>query len=178
MTVMAMQIYHRSDTCFFTGHRDIYPEDEKIKTRLRYLVDPLLQKNVKYFGVGGAIGFDMLAAEYILYLRDDIKKKIKLISVLPFPDYYAGWPDELIKRQKEIIHRSDKAVYTSDYFSDDVYRIRNDHLLAGSMYCIAYCRRTTGGTANTVRKAYGDGLTVFNASSWNIEQLRPKENRS
>ena len=173
---MAAQIYHRTDTCCFTGHRDIYPGDEdKIRTRLKYLTDSLLQNNVKYFGVGGAIGFDMLAAEYILYLRDDIKKKIKLISVLPFPEYYSRWPEDLIKRQKKIIQKSDKVVYTSDSFSSKVYAIRNEHLLASSYYCIAYCRRTTGGTANTVRKAFDEGLIVYNTSSWNIEQLRTKK---
>ena len=173
---MAAQIYHRTDTCCFTGHRDIYPGDEeKIRTRLRYLTDSLLQNNVKYFGNGGAIGFDMLAAEYILYLRDDVKKKIKLISVLPFPEYYDRWSKELIKRQNRIIRKSDKVVYTYSGYAEDVYQKRNDHLIANSAYCIAYCRRTTGGTANTVRKAFEEGLIVYNTSSWNIKQLRTKK---
>ncbi len=175
----AMQPAHRFDTCCFIGHRDINPGDEnKINARLRYLVDPLLQKNVKYYGVGGAIGFDMLAAEYILHLRDDVKKKIKLISVLPCPDYYTRWSEELIEKQKAIIRRSDKVVYASGHFSDDVYRIRNEHLLAFSGYCIAYCHRTSGGTANTVRKAMEEGLLVYNSSSWDIRQLRRRMNLS
>lgn len=171
-----MQPAYRYDTCCFVGHRDINPgDDNKIIARLRYLVDPLLQKNVKYFGVGGAIGFDMLAAEYILHLRDDVRKKIKLISVLPYPDYYASWTEDLIKRQKAIIQKSDKVVYTSKAFSDDVYRIRNEHLLAFSGYCITYCHRTSGGTANTVRKAMEEGLIVYNSSSWDIRQLRGRK---
>ena len=176
MTMIIKKSYHRSDTCFFTGHRDIYPGDEgKIRIRLKYHIDPLIRKDVKHFGVGGAIGFDMLAAEYILYLRDDVKKKIKLISVLPYPDYYSEWPEELIEKQKQIIRRSDKIVYTSSSFFNDVYAIRNDHLLASSGYCIAYCRKTTGGTANTVRKALEEKIPVYNTSSWNIEQLRQKK---
>ena len=53
--------------------------------------------------------------------------------------------------------------------------IRNEHLLAFSGYCITYCHRTSGGTANTIRKAIEEGLTVYNSSSWDIRQLRRRK---
>lgn len=60
----------RPKTCCLTGHQDIMPWEEKeIQTKLRYQVDILLQRGYLYFGVGGARGFDMLAAEYLLDLR-------------------------------------------------------------------------------------------------------------
>ena len=58
-------------TCCLTGHRVIPPgEERKILTRTRYILLKLIrEKNVRYFGVGGAVGFDMLAAEYLLHLK-------------------------------------------------------------------------------------------------------------
>ena len=53
-------------TCCFTGHQDIAPwEEQKVRTRLRYLLMPMLAEGIRYFGVGGARGFDRLAAEYL-----------------------------------------------------------------------------------------------------------------
>ena len=50
--------------CCFTGHRDLEPwEEQKVYTRMRYRVERLMmERGTKYFGVGGAQGFDMLAA--------------------------------------------------------------------------------------------------------------------
>lgn len=74
----------RAQTCCFTGHRNIDPGDEqKIITRVKYILQDLMAKGVVYFGVGGAIGFDMIVAEYLIDLRERQGKKIKIISVIP-----------------------------------------------------------------------------------------------
>ena len=160
-------------TCCFTGHQDIPKCDEqKIITRVRYLVSALLRHGVMYFGVGGAVGFDMLAAEYLLHLRDDLKKDIRIISVLPFPDWRAAWTADQVRRQDEIMRRSDKVTFVSPAYSRGVYLARDRKLVDGSAYCISYCHRTTGGTAYTVRYARKKGLIIYNASSWDLSQLK------
>ncbi len=160
-------------TCCFTGHRDIPKCDEqKILTRVHYLLQPLLDKGVRYFGVGGAVGFDMIVAEYLLELRDRQGKKIKIISVLPYPEWREKWNEVDIYRQDEIMHRSDKVTFVRDAYCKDVYLIRDRKLVDESGYCICYCNRRTGGTAYTVRYAMKKGLQVFNASSWDLSQLR------
>ena len=61
----------RSQTCCLTGHQDISAwEEPKILTKMRYKVDALVWHDYCFFGVGGARGFDRLAAEYLLNLRD------------------------------------------------------------------------------------------------------------
>ena len=72
-------------TCCLTGHRIIPPgEEQKIYTRTRYILQKLIrEKNVRYFGVGGAVGFDMLAAEYLISLKTHREQQIRIISVLP-----------------------------------------------------------------------------------------------
>ena len=162
-----------SMTCCFTGHQDIPKCDEqKIITRVRYLVQPLTDNGVVYYGVGGAVGFDMIVAEYLLHVRDDLKKNIRVISVLPFPDWRASWPDELKRRQDEIMRRSDKVTFVSQEYYRGVYMARNRKLVDGSAYCISYCHRTTGGTAYTVKYAMKKGLMVWNAGSWDLRQLK------
>ena len=163
----------RAETCCFTGHRDVPRCDEqKILTRVNYILKPLLAQGVKYFGVGGSTGFDMFVAEYMLDRRDRLGEKIKIISVLPFPEYREGWGEEEIRRQDRIIARSDKVIYASPANCKDVYLIRDRRLVDGSCYCISYCRRRTGGTAYTIRYAMKKGLQVFNAGSWDINLLR------
>ena len=160
-------------TCCFTGHQNIPKCDEqKILTRVHYHLRPLIANGVKYFGVGGAVGFDMMVAEYLLDLRDWDGKRIKIISVLPFPEWREKWNEDEIRRQNEIMRRSDKVTYVRDSYCKDVYLIRDRKLVDESGYCISYCNRTTGGTAYTVRYAMKKGLQVFNASSWDLSQLK------
>ena len=59
----------RPFTCCFTGHR-ILPagQEEEIWRRVYACLEPLLEEGVRYFGVGGALGFDTLVAEKLLAL--------------------------------------------------------------------------------------------------------------
>lgn len=163
----------RAQTCCFTGHRNIDPGDEqKIITRVKYILQDLMAKGVVYFCVGGAIGFDMIVAEYLIDLRDRQGKKIKIISVIPWPGWMEKWNDEQRRRQDRILKKSDKVVYVNQEYVKDVYLIRDRHLVDGSGYCVSYCTRRSGGTAYTVRYAFKQGLEVQNASSWDIRQLK------
>ena len=59
----------RPFTCCFTGHR-ILPagQEEEIWRRVYACLEPPLEEGVRYFGVGGALGFDTLVAEKLLAL--------------------------------------------------------------------------------------------------------------
>ena len=84
------------------------------------------------------------------------------------------WGEEEIRRQDEIMRRSDKVTYFMESYCKDVYLIRYRKLVDESGYCISYCNRLTGGTAYTVRYAMKQGLQVYNASSWDLRQLGVK----
>ena len=69
-----------------------------------------------YFGAGGALGFDTLAAQCVLSLRKRYPH-IKLILVLPCITQTKGWSKNDIAIYEEIKSQADKVVYTShDYF--------------------------------------------------------------
>lgn len=70
-------------TCCFTGHRSIPDRDRvRLQKALESTVTSLVNSGYRYFGVGGALGFDTMAEQTILKLRQH-DPSIKLILVLP-----------------------------------------------------------------------------------------------
>ena len=62
----------KSKTCCFTGHRILSAEQSQaLAGRIERAVRLLYARGVCYFGAGGALGFDMLAAETVLRLREE-----------------------------------------------------------------------------------------------------------
>ena len=162
-------------TCCLTGHRIIPPgEERKIMTRAKNILLKLIrEKNVRYFGVGGAVGFDMMAAEYLLHLKHHKEQQIKIISVLPYPEWRESedWDDDLRWRQDRILLNSDKVVYVRQQKENGVFLLRDRKLVDGSGYCVSYCNRPNTGTAYTVKYAMKRGVKVLNASSFDLRNL-------
>jgi uncharacterized phage-like protein YoqJ len=163
-------------TCCLTGHRVIPPgEENKIMVRTKYILLRLIrEKNVRYFGVGGAVGFDMLAAEYLLDLKARKEHQLKIISVLPWPGWREteDWTDALRDREERILRACDKVVYVRPAYEKSVFLLRDRKLVEGSAYCVSYCNRPRTGTAYTVRYALDRGVKVYNASSFDIRLLK------
>jgi len=149
-------------TCCFTGHRVIYKEDAKIiENDLADIIESLIKEGLIYFGVGGALGFDMYAAETVI----ELKKKypsIRLILVLPCREYDKFWTDSQKERYTEIKKSSDKVLYTEEDYFPGCMQKRNRHLVDHSSVCVAYVRKMTGGTAYTVNYALKQGLKLIN----------------
>ena len=158
--------------CCFTGHRNIRKEDEdSIKAKIREQVLILLNNGISAFMVGGAVGFDMLAAEVLLDLREKEEKELRLVSVLPYPAWREKWQDADRDREDRILEKSDEILISAREYSRHSYLDRDRRMVDSSAVCIAYCARKTGGTAYTVRYALKNGLQVINLADWNIAQL-------
>ena len=113
----------------------------------------------RYFGVGGALGFDTVAAKTVLSLKAEFPD-IALILVLPCRDQTRFWKKEDIAVYEDILSRADKCVYTSESYFRGCMQKRNRHLVDESSACIAYVRRDEGGAAYTVRHARAQGLSI------------------
>lgn len=131
---------------------------------------PLIQSGVTYFGVGGALGFDTMMADLLLELKKE-NSRMRIIEVLPYEGYRAKWTPEQQLHAKNLDRQMDKIVYVSKEPSRGAYLARGRHLVDGSRYCISYCNKPTGGTAFTVKYALERGLTVYNASSFDVNTL-------
>lgn len=151
----------REKTCCFTGHRVISPAVyPRLRQELEAVVRRLMEEGVRFFGAGGALGFDTLAAETILRLRKSYPQ-LRLILVLPCRDQTRGWRQEDVARYEAIKRRADKVVYTGEQYTPGCMHRRNRHLVEHSSVCVAYCTRASGGSAYTVSYARQHGLRVF-----------------
>ena len=152
----------RDYTCCFTGHRALPPEERgAIAYQLEQTVIMLIQAGIRFFGAGGARGFDTLAAQTILKLRRKYPH-IKLILVLPCLSQTQGWRDEDIKVYESINTAADKVTYTSEKYTQGCMHKRNRHLVDHSSICVCYLTEDRGGTAYTVNYAKKQGLKVIN----------------
>lgn len=80
----------REKTVCFTGHRIIPPEKGiALSAQLQEEIKTLIQSGYRYFGAGGALGFDTIAEQAVLQLRHDFPQ-IRLILVLPCKDQTRG----------------------------------------------------------------------------------------
>lgn len=149
-------------TCCFTGHRTILPAEQlTIHKRLRAELETLIAQGVQYFGAGGALGFDTLAAKTVIQLKASFPQ-IKLILVLPCYQQSSGWPTEDIAMYNYIMHHANKIVYTSKEYYHGCMQKRNRHLVDNSQICLTYLYKKTGGTAYTVDYANKSGLQIIN----------------
>ena len=143
----------KSKTCCFTGHRDIPQENLKgISLSLEKTLVDLIEKGYRYFGAGGALGFDTLAAQMVLKLKI-MYPYIKLILVLPCENQAEHWKAENKIIYEDIKSKTDKAVYTSKTYFKGCMHKRNRHLVDNSSSCVCYLTTEKDGTAYTVHYA-------------------------
>lgn len=155
----------REQVCCFTGHRRIPQNELKgIEERLEATITELYSHGVVYYGAGGALGFDTLAAETVMRLRDGILPNLRLILVLPCLNQTKGWKAEDVARYEEIKRRANKVKYVSQEYTSECMYKRNRHLVDGSSVCVCYQMQNTGGTAYTVQYAKRQGLRVINVA--------------
>ena len=74
----------KSKTCFFTGHRKIAQSKiEIVKAQLAENIEKMITEyGVNTFIDGGALGFDTIAAETVIEMREKYQN-IKLVMYLP-----------------------------------------------------------------------------------------------
>lgn len=149
-------------TCCFTGHRTI-PECEyqKIQKHLDTKLRQLIYQGVRYFGAGGALGFDTTAVLTVLKLKHEFPH-LRLILVLPCKEQTKGWNEKDIKIYNQIRDEADKVVYVSEHYHRSCMHVRNRHLVDNSSVCICYLTKKSGGTAYTVDYARRKELTIIN----------------
>lgn len=117
--------------------------------RLDKTVKEFIPQSYLYFGTGGALGFDALAAKAVLKARKT-HPDIKLILVMPC----ATQDDSRSSRDRhvyeEIKTRADKVVYISQEHTKSCMFECNRHLVNNSSVCVCYLMENSGGTAYTV----------------------------
>ncbi|WP_158590971.1 SLOG family protein [Acutalibacter sp. 1XD8-33] len=162
---MGVQII-REKTCCFTGHRHLAERDSLwIRRRIREEAAKLWrEQGVDTFLAGGALGFDTMAAQEVLHLKEDLEPRLKLILVLPFPGQESRWTQKQQLLYRALLSQADESFYTGDFFSRESLLLRDRYLVEHSAHCLCYLdqRRRNGGTSYTVRYALANGLNIVN----------------
>ena len=105
----------REQTCCFTGHRRLPADTDALYMALTAAVQRLAEEGIRYFGVGGALGFDELAARAVLSLRGAYPQ-LRLILVVPCPQWHAPWSPEDRARYARLCAQADKVTAVSDQY--------------------------------------------------------------
>ena len=154
----------RERTACFTGHREIPKKDmRRIRKNTLSAIIKAYENGYRYFGSGGAVGFDLIAADCVLHLKKKYSD-IRLILVLPCHGQTKYWSDTEKKKYNKIKEKADKIVFTSEQYYNGCMQKRNRHLADNSSLCICYFTKNTGGTAYTVNYARKNGLIMVNVS--------------
>lgn len=150
-------------TACFTGHRRIRKKDSSLKSKLCNIVEKLALDGYVYFVSGGARGFDTLAAETVIDLKEKYTD-IKLVMVLPFAEHYkheGDWSDNEIQKYHKIKNNASEVIYIQKYYSKGCYYARDRYIVDASSVCVKYQYKSTGGTAYTTAYAYKKELKVI-----------------
>lgn len=152
----------RSKVACFSGHRRLPEDNRKLRNALESAISGLIEHGVIYFGAGGALGFDMLAEETVLQMKQQYPQ-IRLILVLPCPPEQQTllWNDAQRKQYNEILARADKVRILSPAYTSTCMLERNRHLVDNSGHLICYLRENHGGTFYTMNYAEKQGVRVL-----------------
>ncbi len=146
----------------FSGHRKLPHDCTELQANLENAIIELIKQGVVFFGNGGALGFDQVAASMVLRLKADYPH-IKLVMVLPCPPEQQSlrWNDEQKRRYYEILGQADKVRILSPRYTNSCMLDRNRHMVDNSAYLICYLREQHGGTYYTVNYAERQGLKIL-----------------
>lgn len=161
------------EACCFSGHRPMgLPDGGNERgsgmVRLKYLllqtVMAAAEHGVHTFLSGGAMGFDLVAAEAVLALKGDMPH-LRLILALPAKNQADNWTEELKMRYQRLLSGAAEIHYASETdLSGISMRRRNRYLVDHADGCIAYLVKMTGGTLYTVNYALNTGKPVLNVA--------------
>ncbi len=151
---------NREHTVCFTGHRAISRQDAAL-ARMDELLEILYTQGFRDFLCGGALGFDLFAAERVVHLREK-HPDVRLIFCLPCADQSARWKRADCSRYERLLYLSDETRVLSPRYYDGCMQSRNAYMVDRSSLCVAYMARLHGGTLSTVRYAISQDVPVIN----------------
>lgn len=155
-------------TCAFTGYKPSkmpwgYDETDALcvefRFRLREALEYLIGQGYTDFMSGGALGFDQMAAEMVLSLREKYPW-VRLIMVIPFDGQADKWSQEQRERWLEVIEASDRVIHISYSYNKGVFFQRNHYMVENADLLLAAFDGQPGGTAGTVAYTKRHGVRV------------------
>ncbi len=162
MGIRQLSVLENDRVCSFTGHRIIKKEHTKRLTEL-------LQKSIEYayldgyrtFCVGGAVGFDTLAAREVIRFSLS-HTDVRLVLILPCINQDKKWNEAQRDAYEYVLKNASEIRYVSDEYTLDCMRRRNKELASVCELLIAYVGNEKSGSMQTVRMAKEQNKEIIN----------------
>ena len=163
-----MEIEKEKAVCF-TGYRtskmlrtSISPNlIQEVFNNVERCILHLYRQGRKTYISGMSEGFDMLAAEAVLKLRQEYPD-IKLIAVIPFIGQESSYSEQDKIRYDYICKSANNTYLISEKYYDRVFLDRNDYMLDHSSAVICYYNGQRGGTMYTFNRAVKRNMFIMN----------------
>ena len=143
--------------CAVTGHRVL--SSDFSKEELRAALRALAAAGVRTFLCGMALGFDLLCAEEVLLLREELP--VRLVACIPCADQAARYPKSARERYERILDRCDERAVLHERYCDGCMFERNRYMVDRADLLLAYFTGRRGGTKYTVGYAEKRGIPVY-----------------
>ena len=160
----------RETTCCFTGPRpprlpaggrEDAPEMLVLKEKLYAAVRRAYEDGYRVFIDGMAEGFDLLAAEAVLKLREEYPD-VHLMAAFPAPESRKNHSAEVCERIERIVAKASIAVYAYTKYEKGCELRRNLYMVSCAGRIIGYYNGLSSGTAHCWNQAQLRGLETVN----------------
>ena len=150
-------IIEKEKTCAFTGHRQV--EDNFDVVRFKEAVCAFIEEGYTTFLCGMAVGFDMLAAETVLKLKENYPL-IKLVACVPCEGQSRYFHSDQKARYERILKSCDEVKVLNDHYYRGCMQARDRYMVDNCSLLIAYKRVNEGGTYYTLKYALSENKRI------------------
>lgn len=163
---MEHRTFTEAQSAAFTGHRFLpFGNHEYLKEQIRNVIVECYNQGIHNYLCGMAMGFDLLAAETVILLKDKLVN-LHLTAVVPYRNQSERWYTKDQSRYRVILGKADQIIILNEQYFNGCFLRRNDYMLSHSSRLIAYFDgKPQGGTFYTCRKAQSYGIPVTNLYS-------------
>ena len=160
---MEQRKFCRAATAAFTGHRFVdASKRDCVKKRLTRAVLDAYGNGIRNFISGFAIGFDLMAAEVVVSLKQNYPD-ITLAAAIPFKGQAGRFSFCDRKRYDRLLEVADEVIVLSEGYYPRCFLDRDDFMVNHSSRLISYYDgREKGGTFYTIRKAMAQNIPIVN----------------
>ena len=147
----------------FTGHRRISNiERDRLRQILPDVITALFREGISTFISGAAIGFDTLAAQAVLSVRD-AGLAVSLQLAVPCLNQDTRWNRSDRAAYAALMQQADSVLHTSfTPYYNGCMQVRNRYMVDRSSFCVCYLTHMKGGTVSTAVYASKENVPLIN----------------
>ena len=172
-------------TCCFTGYRpekfpfELYSDTKEyldFENKVYSAVFSLANEGITKFYCGMAMGFDIIAAQAVLALREAKQDTaIELVCVKPFEEQSKNFSDFWKEKYEEIIKQADSVIVMGNGYYKGCFHKRNCYMVDSSDVVLTFFDGQKGGTGSTLSYANKKGKRIVNIAQYGVQMFFAEE---